>query len=514
MRFPRIPALIAIGALALFGLTTPARADRLCDTYPDRLSAAEIEAIPVQLKYGFPAGHAAALSRVRIANTADGALLGPRLSTQGARAVIEVPIGFRRFQCKLVRIQAYYMNGCCNRSVDTGRIVKACYDRTGDRRRCVEQLMDDVIARLEVKYPHDPKGLRELTDTAFQFALGHEAAHLILDDDGPAPGVVSELDDETAADLFALLGIVVQGSPPISALASQATLSMADATFDWGREPHLPGACRALIADRTVRTIGPEVGMIYRWLLDPGTYASERAKPRRVETLAVFIAGDTSRCRTPDPGPIDSVRRDFDRILAAIDSTGPEQAGSRNAERVVQRLMAVPLATGEGERLRTNIASLWVLSRVKIDQGDGSAETLRRNAARLDRLLGMFRPELMTSEAYGRLLVNRALSRFFQAPAGSDLTAQNARLARDLDLAERYYSGSGYVTQYRGHLAFMNGRCEEGRALYRRLLDDNPENAGLAQELRPYLAASTPAACADASAELRRSMRSKFGWTG
>lgn len=508
MRFPRFLLWILVAGMTVGGLASPALADTICDSYSERVSAAELESLRTTLKNGFPAAHGLRLARLRFENGTDPALLGPELAdSTGPDPVVEIPPGLKRFQCKLLRLEFYYMNGCCDRREDIGKVVRDCALRTSRLRRCVEQFLDARIADQETGNPHRADQLRPMVEAAFRYALGHEVAHLVVN--APAGGgVASGLDEETAADMLSQFALLPESLTPVSSIATLAMLSVADRSVDWAREAHPPSACRALVADRVVLTVGPELGQAYGWLVDPTGHSARRAVPRRAESLKVFIPGDTGRCPDPKLSALAAVRQDYDRILAALDFLSAEPSRPAPAEAVLRRLMALRLATQEGERLRSDLASLSILRSEELDLDHGP-EAQRRSAARLERLLASFKARAMTSEAYGRLLVNRAITRYFQHARGSDLRAMNSGLRRELEAAERYFGQSGYAKMYLGRIAFIEGRCADGRAAFEALLSLNP---GFADDLRPFLTARTPADCAAAAQRLEQATKLQLGW--
>ena len=499
--------LATIGVLAAIALPGAARAAGPCDSYPEQLSPAELHAYGVALKYGFPAMHAERLSRVRLENGRDPRLLGPHVQDRaGPSPVVEIPPGFRRLQCKLLRVHDYYEKGCCDRREDVGTIVHRCLTRTDEWRRCIEQWLDERIAREEPRYPADRAHLELLVEAAFQYTLAHEAAHVLASAAGA--GLATDLDDETAADLLAQTALVPEGHPPSPSIATLAMLSIADRSIDWSRQAHPPFACRARLAEGVVSKIYPEVEQLYVWLISTAEdYAARRAAPRRLEPA--FIPGDTSGCTESPPAALDSVRRDFDRLLATLDGIVAESAPPA-PEEVVRRLTAVPLATGEGRRMQTNLASLWALNAVKLDVDNGPA-ALAASAARLERLLAGLNPEAMTSEGYGRLLVNRAVTLYHQTPAGAGLDSTNARLREELEQAERYYARSSYAKLYLGRVAFMQGRCAEGRAAFQALASFNSDNPSYVRDLEQFLTAESPAQCAAAARRLEQAVKVQFG---
>jgi len=233
----------------------------------------------------------------------------------------------------------------------------------------------------------------------------HEAAHVILASVRDKRDVRENR--ELQADLLALAGSMGAGNPQMGAIATPAMMSLMDGLREPLGEDHPAAACRAADNDAIVREIGPQIGALFQWLLDPAHYPRVRSQPPSLG-VQVWIPGDRSGCAPIDMAHTKAVRADLDGLLTILDGIRiilPEElarweraeefrkqrdsfSGSmaqlnldswgrrgsvgysrkewerhpaeRQFDGILEKLLGFVPRTAEGQRFRATISSLWI----------------------------------------------------------------------------------------------------------------------------------------------------------
>lgn len=403
-----------LASIALAGtwlLALPCRAQtslQVCDGYPVEMSDQELSDASLKLKYNMPASSVMAFQRIAIENSDAVGPVAPYISPTGKKSwTISVPKGFRRLQCRLLQYQFYKINGHITPPPEVNKLIVACARSVGPA-KCFDQFVVKPASDLEKAYPYNASNaalLRQLVDTAFENVMMHEAAHVILADESKNRDLGSAT--ELQADLFALAGTMGAGSPQMGAIATPAMMSLMDGLTESSEESHPAAACRAANNDAIVREIGPQIGALFQWLIDPEQYPKTRSMPPSLN-LQVWIPGNRTRCAPINSTYTTAVRADLDGLLTILDSIGiisPDeiarweqqeklriwsdtflgsmaqmtlgkggQRGSvdthreewerhpaqRQFNRTLEKLLGFEARTAEAQRFRAKITSLWI----------------------------------------------------------------------------------------------------------------------------------------------------------
>jgi hypothetical protein len=398
--------------LAMWWLSAvPAQAQstgQICDGYPPEMSAQDLADATLKLKYNMPASRVRALLRVEVRNSDLSGPVAPYVEPTGKKSwVIYVPRGFRRLQCRLLQYQFYKIAGHIMPPSGINDLMVACARQNGQA-KCFDQFVVKPASELEAAHPYNAVNaslLRQLADAAFDNVMMHEAAHIILRNVGDRRSV--DGDSEVQADLLALAGSMGAGNPQMGAIATPAMMSLMDGLRESSSEDHPAAACRAADNDAIVREIGPQIGALFQWLLDPAQYPKVRSQPPSLG-VQVWIPGDRSSCAPTDMAHTKAVRADLDRLLTILDGIrviSPDELtrwqqnedfrnsrlrfseslaqmtlgrnGQRGAvdysrnewerhpaerqfDQILEKLLGFAPQTAEGQRLRAAISSLWI----------------------------------------------------------------------------------------------------------------------------------------------------------
>lgn len=300
--------------------SAPAHATtQICDSYALEMSPQELGEAALKLKYNMPASRVGALLKVVVQNTDADGPIAPYVASNGNKAwTINVPRGFRRLQCRLLQYQFYKIGGSITPEPGINDLITACAHRIGQT-KCFEQFVVRPASELEARYPYDAANadrLRQLVNVAFDNVMMHEAAHIVLRSMRGKRDAGQNT--ELQADLLALAGSMGAGNPQIGAIATPAMMSLMDGLHAPTGDDHPPAACRAANNDAIVREIGPQIGAVFQWLLDPAKYPAIRSQPPNL-AIQIWIPGDRSTCAPIDMARTKTVHADLSALLTILD---------------------------------------------------------------------------------------------------------------------------------------------------------------------------------------------------
>ena len=398
-----------------------------------------------------------------------------------------------------MQIQVYYLIGNLRQTVPLSRFLDDCVAQETDR-DCLVTVTGRITEAVESRSPFDEGSqadVRAMVEAAFLDTLLHEFAHLTI-----GPG-------ESEADTYALLRGLIGGTPSPAAYSTFAILAMADRYIESGGEGHGRAACRALIANDVVSSLLTLAGDAYFWAMEPSRYLERRSQSRGRRVVQLPIAGDTQGCPRGNTAQVLAVERDLQMLASLLDRLAPRGASAEALLAGAEAILALPISTDEGKILRYSVLSLRLRDIMRSDSG---AAVGARELALLRRVLERPDISLMTSEDYGRLSGSAAIIAYNQTPPGADLLAMNETLRAALTRAIYYHPRGAFIELHLGNIAYMGGRCAEGRRHLSRMLELSDNRARDRVHVDFIFAEEDAFGCARATETLRAGRRAIHGW--
>jgi hypothetical protein len=463
-RWGGIRLIIAVAALSLLASAqAAAQTGFACDRYANVLTSQELQSAVGRVRLLLPAEYAPALASLRVLNSDDSEQLGPSWEREvgGASLGITVPPGFRRLQCQLMQLQFYQMNGHPVPGISAA--ISQCIRQGGGKRRCLESEVRARVQEVERRSPFDEDNLSRLyglVENGFLHVLLHEAAHYLID--RGLAGTIA--DEEVSADVMAYLALSTEGSPSISSLATFAALSVLDSEVNWSDEEHPSSGCRALITDKIVKEVAPEITLAFMAALDLRRYEEMRRAPRWKDILSLQIAGTPAGCPAIDPAPITLLRADAETLLRTLDLAIGANNDPQKLLQVLNQLLLLPMRTPEGGRLKGSVASLFLLSGLTKelnDSMDGPQDERAQAGARWVGVVNRFEPRGMNAGTYGRIVRYRVMLEMMTTPPHGRAERVMRAFRRLIDESQYYIGDDAITAVYRGGVAMYEGRCTE-----------------------------------------------------
>lgn len=470
-------ALLVAAALFLFPDKLGAKDLDHCGKYSE-LTAAQVEDIRLRIAEMVPAKYtklAKTIDIVTVARDVDhiGPSVVPARTEAGAR--IEVPNGFRAFQCRLIKMQAFFWWNSQNRPDRVRDQMNLCVANSGgDVSGCLYAVPAALLLIEEARglfSDEDKRIVEDLSDEAFLALMLHEFAHAAL---GHLENPTSR--SELEADAFALIHQLMYEARGLGVLLTHSALEYADDHVG-SDELHGKFLCRAKSADVVITPLLNRLRGVLAWpQLEREPYAAAFAG--RLAPSEPTVAGDREErarklgCAAGADQFVAAVVGDLDALAAALAALDSRSAADPRL--FYKAIQAVSLTTVEGGYVRARLIALKLRFlhseiRSKALEGPnlklGNAEYLETVDAALnapDRLL-------MAGGDYGRLLSLKASSLIMRGEDG-DFQAS----VRHLQDAIYYHPGLALSFMQLSTILLTAAQCDAALDAVDRVLELSP----------------------------------------
>ncbi len=466
--FGRIAVFAAAVAALLLATATPAAADDVCDSF-GRFGPAEMQDARDALSKAVPVNDVAAARNIRfVIEPSDEP--GPAVQPEGRNALIVIPEGFRRRNCRLAMISlAYAPDAIENEALRAA--FSQCWEARVEEIACLEMTAalkwPEVLALLGKK---ETGGFSNfLAETAFNGLIFHEFAHYAL-------GHLRSRRDDAAtlqqfefdADIYAIMvGSTAYGG--MNYARNFEFLGRIEHLFPKNDSPHRSFSCRYYMAAYLSFHIGYPAQDIVTvpnvpTSIDPQLHArvGALAKGERPQGAELPFPPD---CTPPPAADVAAIEADI-RQLAVAEAALPYPFDENDViagRRAITAMMRVQPKTMLGHRLK-----------FKAITGFSRRFPFMRSEAETAWLVREIRLEanrhLFISEDYGAILGMQAQAR----SAALRTTRPNAAALRDLhaQYEKALYYFPQWVVGYSadGDVYWFENRCQEALDRYRTAL--------------------------------------------
>lgn len=415
---------------------------KLCEQFSPKMSDGDMEWLRWRMMESFPAQYLPILKSIELVEVDDDELLGPRY-LPGNNPRVELPKRFYRRQCLQVLFQAVYD---ARPNADYSRVEEAidsCVDAGRPPPACLEGALTGFLlaSRQDADLASivaSQKGVAFNTFGAAMFLVSHEAGHAVLRAT-LSPAQLADTDEETEADLLALLAFLQNYAVPLGPALSLASVSLAEPDNPFFAVTHEPARCRY----RRVRAL---VDAVWQPTLNAEALSKGRRPYSRKELATAeseyqldILAGQAGEddCLEVDDSALEAARLDMIRMVDVAATVDTGTLPDRRAKRALEALQAVPVTTRLGERLKAGL-SLGLIQRSQsfVDNLNRSGasidgDVVAGTVATLDRILSLsagFDATGASPRSQALLEFFRASRNWFSSPRGSGILA-NARSA-------------------------------------------------------------------------------------
>ncbi|GEM_PF-2960263 len=455
-RTGRIPRLylqlfLSVLATAFFVSAEPARAapPEACSRMPAQLSGADLDWFRFRLKHLFPSRYAEILSDIAIREADEDMLVGPQFRP-AQQAEIILPQQFLPRLCRMIVVQVLYDPDRQRLFAPIEPLARSCVEEGGFEPQCLDLAIQDFFARVpifgEATFYTDGDVPTMLTYQVATFLLAHEAGHAVLRAT-LTPDEFMEVDEETEADMLALMATVDSMTAPVAPTFALASASLVEQPVDPRFGTHPSAFCR-------YRRVGTLVGSVIDGLRtlsslsrgqgDQRSGTSARESWRDVRSL--LPAAPAVNCEEISEERFAPLTRDLDDVAAIVRQAGVAPFADEKAEAAIAALQQFSARTQQGRGM-ADTAALNLLLHMQSTQSAMGNEDLGQPASEADkarvadRVLTLFSPDEMEEFGSGdRFLISwlRAMTNFARKSTDTPFAEAIAELQEDLDLAFSY----------------------------------------------------------------------------